>query len=213
VEVPTLRRFCLVCILLEFVLFFSNSFAAATYGLLGFIQTIALEGSKYNILASVLATPDNGGGEDRERCILQSAMTLVHATNNRETGHLYQVVGRRLRKLRWEEASGSLLNPDRSLSIGSLLDTWQQTNDFSNHKYTPGSGQIIDKVMQAVGHTKKLDAVMKGEEIRFDGQVALVTGAGAGQVSARPEASSRSLISSTVLDEHTRCTSAVSEPR
>jgi multifunctional beta-oxidation protein len=181
--------------------------------LLGFIQTIALEGSKYNILASVLATPDNGGSENREHGILQSAMTLVHATNKTETGHLYQVVRRRLRKLRWQEASGSLLNPDLSLSIGSLLNTWQQTNDFSSPRYSPGSGQIIDKVMQAVGQTKKLEAVVKGEEVRFDGQVALVTGAGAGQVSARPEASSRSLISSTVLDEHTRCTSAVSEPQ
>lgn len=157
---------------------------AASYGHLGFVQTIAKEGAKYNILASTLTALDHHDGDTSTQCILASAAALVHSSNQRESGHRYEVVGDCLRKLRWQEAAGSLLNPDFSLSIGSLLNTWEQINDFSNPLYSVSSEHIIDKVMAMTSVTTKLEAGLKGREVRFDGRVVLVTGAAAGYLSS-----------------------------
>lgn len=113
---------------------------------------------------------------------MQSAAAIVHVSNIGESGSLYEVVGQRLRKLRWQEAGGSLLNPDSSLSIGTLLNTWEHTNDFSEPLYSPGSENITDKVMAVVEKTKILESDMTGREVRFDGRVVLITGAAAGHV-------------------------------
>jgi len=159
-------------------------FTAASYGQLGFVQTIAKEGAKYNILASTLTALDDSDGNTSTQCILASAAALVHSSHQRESGHRFEVVGECLRKLRWQEAAGSLLNPDFSLSIGSLLNTWEQINDFSNPLYAASSEHIIDKVMAMTSVTTKLEAGLKGRKVRFDGRVVLVTGAGAGYLSS-----------------------------
>ncbi|KEF61024.1 uncharacterized protein A1O9_02588 [Exophiala aquamarina CBS 119918] len=151
------------------------------FGQLGFIQTIAREGAKYNVLASTLALPRIPSDESKSassvrKGVLCSLSTLVHRSNQSETGHLYEVHGTRCRKLRWQRAAGTWLNPDSGMSSGSILSRWQDVNDFSKPEYPSSSRDF----QQVVATTRNLPPNSPGKNITFDGKVVLITGAGSG---------------------------------
>ena len=82
-------------------------------------------------------------------------------------------------KLRWERAKGLLLKADQTLTPGSILKQWDAVNDFSQPEYPDGPADMLTKLE----HSLKMGSNDPGEQIRFDGKVALVTGGGAGYVS------------------------------
>lgn len=155
---------------------------AARLGQLGFIQTLAREGAKYNILACAIATFVAGSSTasisstESEGLVLRSVAAIAHGSNSRETGHLYHVKGPKCRKLRWQRAAGAWLNPDAAMSAGSILNKWSDVNDFAKATYPTSSADfqaVLDK-------TTKLGHNAPGRDIRFDGKVILITGAGSG---------------------------------
>ena len=114
-------------------------------------------------------------GIDRDP-VLRSVASLLHASNKSETGHLYLLEGSQCRKLRWQRAAGGWLNPDAGLTPGSILSKWADVNDFTNATYPDKSTDFV-AVLQ---RTQNLGEAPRGRDIRFDGKVVLVTGAGSG---------------------------------
>ena len=156
--------------------------AAARLGQLGFIQTLAKEGAKNNIIAATLSGSVTGNDNERDssnnkqQSSLQALAALIHGNNQTESGHLYHVQGTRCRKLRWQRSFGAWQNPDVGLTTGSILNNWTAVNDYSNPTY-PNSAADFTAIL---AQTSKLGHNAPGRNIRFDGKVVLVTGAGSG---------------------------------
>ncbi|KIX07897.1 uncharacterized protein Z518_02551 [Rhinocladiella mackenziei CBS 650.93] len=155
--------------------------SAATYGQLGFIQTLAKEGAKYNILASVLAPSASvcliqGTRESESERTAKIVATLIRPSNTKESGHLYEVENGRCSKLRWRRSSGALVRPDSSMTPGAILKKWEQINDFSEPDYPSRTADLQTLLAQA----KKLPPSSSEDDVRLDGKVALVIGAGSG---------------------------------
>jgi multifunctional beta-oxidation protein len=151
------------------------------YGQLGFIETLAKEGAKYNILASVLA-PFHATGQTCEvlehdyHYYLKMVATLTHSTNTTETGHLYEIGDGKCTKLRWQRSSGAILKPDATMTPAAIIEKWYGLNNFSNAEYPSRTANLEALLAKA----KTLPASSTNREVRLDGRVALVTGAGSG---------------------------------
>lgn len=144
----------------------------------------------------------------------RSVASLLHASNKSETGHLYILEGSRCRKLRWQRAAGVWLKPDAGMTPGSILSKWTDVNDFTNAIYADKSADFV-AVLQ---RTQKLAEAPRGRDIRFDGKVVLVTGAGSGYALtsrlSRPLRCISKLLTSTVTvsDAHTLSSLVSSAP-
>ncbi|OAL28768.1 hypothetical protein AYO22_02633 [Fonsecaea multimorphosa] len=160
--------------------------AAMGSALVGFGQTLAGEGAKYNILSNIIdpliAAPTTGGHlswNTQSAEIAQSVIPLVavlaHSTTS-ENGSVFDVGGGYMAKLRWERSSGLLLQAGDTLTPGALLNKWDKIADFTQAEYPTGPVDMIKKLEDA----SKLKSNDPGEAIRFDGKVAVVTGGGAG---------------------------------
>lgn len=108
--------------------------------------------------------------------VARAVAALVHPSNITETGHLYEINGGRLSKLRWQRASGSFLNPDAGLTAGAILSKWGDVNDFSNATYPSQSSDHASNYRKAIS----LPPSTTDRSVSLDGKVALVTGSGNG---------------------------------
>ena len=103
---------------------------------------------------------------------------LVHSSNTKETGSIFEVGGGHMAKLRWERAKGALLRADDSLTPGSVLAKWDNVNDFSAPSYPTGVADFMSLLEEA----QKLPPNPPADKLDFQGKVALITGSGAGLV-------------------------------
>lgn len=102
---------------------------------------------------------------------------LVHSTNTKETGSLFEVGGGHIAKLRWQRSEGALMNPTVSFTPSSVLEKWDKITDFSsNSQFPTGPMDGIELLKRAA----KIPPSNKQEQLDFSGRVALVTGGGAG---------------------------------
>ncbi|KAI1619055.1 peroxisomal hydratase-dehydrogenase-epimerase [Exophiala viscosa] len=163
------------------------NYSAAKLAQVGFTETLAKEGQKYNILANVIAPiaasrmtetvmPPDVLANLKPDWIVPLVATLVHSSNTTETGGIFEVGGGHMAKLRWERAKGLLLKADSTYTPGAILKGWAAVNDFSEPEHASGVADMVSKLEDSL----KMGSNDLGEEIRFDGKVALVTGGGAG---------------------------------
>lgn len=101
---------------------------------------------------------------------------LVHPSNQRETGSIFEVGGGHIAKLRWERAKGALLKTDSTLTPGAILKKWSEVTDFSQPSYPQGPANFMELLEEA----QKLGSNSQDENIDLRGKVALITGAGGG---------------------------------
>ena len=155
---------------------------------MGFTETLALEGIKYNILANALApatatkmtepimAPDMLAALKPE-WVVPIVAVLVHSSNTKETGSIFQIEAGFISKIRWERSEGAFLRPDDSLTPGIILKNWNTILDFSRNPQYP------NRASHSMNNLKKASSLPrhpKTEQPDFRGKVALVTGAGAG---------------------------------
>lgn len=82
-------------------------------------------------------------------------------------------------KLRWERSAGSVFKADDTFTPDAVAAKFDQIIDFEKDAEYPAS--IMDtNFLELLERAKAADANPKGEPLRFDGQVAIVTGAGGG---------------------------------
>ncbi|KAL2012868.1 hypothetical protein VTN00DRAFT_393 [Thermoascus crustaceus] len=163
------------------------NYSAAKLGQVGFTETLAKEGAKYNIIANVIAPiaasrmtatvmPPEVLELLKPEWIVPLVAVLVHPSNTTETGGIFEVGGGHVAKLRWERAKGALLKADSSLTPGAILRKWDDVNDFSKPSYPSGPADFMTLLEDGM----QLPSAPAGEEPDFKGRVALVTGGGAG---------------------------------
>ena len=163
------------------------NYSAAKLGQVGFTETLAKEGAKYNILANVIAPiaasrmtatvmPPDVLENLKPDWVVPLVAALVHSSNTSETGGIFEVGGGHVAKLRWERAKGALLKTDDSLTPGAIVRKWNDVNDFSQPDYPTGPADFMTLLEDGI----KMPSAPAGPEPDFKGKVALVTGGGNG---------------------------------
>lgn len=163
------------------------NYSAAKLAQVGFTETLAKEGAKYNIIANVIAPiaasrmtetvmPPDVLANLKPDWIVPLVAVLVHPSNTHTSGSIFEVGGGHIAKLRWERAKGLLLRADETYTPGAILKKWDKVSDFSEPEYPTGVADFVTKAEQSM----KLPSNEQGDDIRYDGKVVLVTGGGAG---------------------------------
>ncbi|TVY15754.1 Peroxisomal hydratase-dehydrogenase-epimerase [Lachnellula arida] len=166
--------------------FGQTNYSAAKLAMVGFTETLAKEGAKYNIHANVIAPlaasrmtetvmPPEILASLKPDWIVPLVAVLVHK-DSEENGAIFEAGGGHIAKLRWERSSGLLLKADDSYTPGAILKKWDQVNDFKTPEYPTGVADFMGLLEKSM----EMGPNDKGETLDFKGKVALVTGGGAG---------------------------------
>jgi len=163
------------------------NYSAAKLGLVGFSETLAKEGARYNILCNAIAPvaasrmtqtvmPEEVLANLKPDWIVPLVGYLVHESNQNENGGIFEVGAGHVAKLRWERSKGALYRTDSTMTPSAILKKWDAIKDFSSPSYPDGPADFMDLLDQA----KELSANAQGPNIDFKNKVVLVTGAGGG---------------------------------
>ncbi|KAA8892901.1 hypothetical protein FN846DRAFT_981278 [Sphaerosporella brunnea] len=167
--------------------FGQTNYSAAKLGMVGFSETLAREGAKYNILCNVIAPiaasrmtqtvmPPEVLENLKPDWVVPLVAVLCHDSNNTESGGIYEVGGGHVAKLRWERSKGALFKADDSLTPSAIHKGWAKINDFTDPEYPEGPNDFMSLLEGA----KSQQPNEQGAPVDFNGKVVLVTGAGAG---------------------------------
>jgi multifunctional beta-oxidation protein len=167
--------------------FGQSNYAAAKMAVVGLAETLAKEGAKYNIRVNALAP---AAGTRMTATVMPPELVevmkpdwvvplvgyLCHKTCD-ENGSIFEAAAGHFDKLRWQRAPGVTLRPDETMVPGALAKKWNELVHFA-----PNSGHFETNLgpVERVAAALQLPKNDLGEDIRFDGRVALVTGGGDG---------------------------------
>lgn len=98
--------------------------------------------------------------------------------NTEESGSVFEAGGGYVAKLRWERSEGAVFKADETFDPSAVAAKWGEITDFTKVEY-PSSITDTD-FLGLLERAKAAPPNPKGEPLRFDGQVAIVTGAGGG---------------------------------
>jgi multifunctional beta-oxidation protein len=167
--------------------FGQSNYAAAKMALVGFTETLAKEGAKYNIHANVLAPaaasrltqtvwPPEMMEAMNPASVVPLVGVLVHSSC-KESGGIFEAGAGHYSKIRWQRSRGFIAKPDDSLTPDVVLRNYDKVIDFSKGaSYPSGVANSVDLLDEAM----KQPSAMRGDQLDFKGRVALVTGGGAG---------------------------------
>lgn len=118
------------------------NYAFAKRGLIGFTNTLALEGAKKGIKANVIAPV--AGSRLTETILPREVVEALKpefvtplvvrlcAEESQENGSLFEVGAGWVSKLRWERSQGAFFDPDRELTAEAIDEAWDRIGDFSD---------------------------------------------------------------------------------
>ena len=149
-----------------------SHYAAAKMALVGFTETIAKEGAKYNIHCNVLVP----AGASRTEWAVPLVAVLVHSSFH-ESGSVFEAAAGRYSKIRWERSKGLLVRPDQSLTAAMLLKKYEKIVDWANADHPTRTADIM-RLLKIAMVTPP--ACQPNESLSFYGRVVLVTGGGDG---------------------------------
>ena len=163
------------------------NYSAAKLSQVGFTESLAKEGYKYNIIVNVISPiaasrmtetvmPADVLENLKPDWVVPLVAVLVHSSNKQETGSIFEVGGGHIAKLRWERSKGALFKTDKTLTPGAILKKWHQIYDFSQPEYPTGPADFLTLLEEA----SNLKGNEQGEDVTLNGKVALITGAGGG---------------------------------
>lgn len=118
------------------------NYAAAKLGLYGLAQSLAVEGSKYNIIVNAIAPlagsrmtetimPPEVLAELKPEYVSPLVAYLCH-DSNRETGGLYEVAAGWIAKLRWQRTQGAFIPRENGISIEDVAEHWHEVNEWTD---------------------------------------------------------------------------------
>ncbi|KAJ8652746.1 hypothetical protein O0I10_011628 [Lichtheimia ornata] len=164
------------------------NYSAAKLALASFSNSLAREGAKYNIHSNTIAPmaasrmtetimPPEVLASLKPDYVCPVVGYLCHE-NTEETGGIFEVGGGFVAKLRWERSLGSVFRADETFDPSAVAARWDEITNFDKVEY-PASITDTD-FLGLLERAKASGPNPKGEPLRFDGQVAIVTGAGGG---------------------------------
>ncbi|KAF2746338.1 multifunctional beta-oxidation protein-like protein [Sporormia fimetaria CBS 119925] len=166
--------------------FGQTNYSAAKLALVGFTETLAKEGFKYNILCNVIAPiaasrmtetvmPPDVLENLRPAWVVPLVAVLTHKSCT-ETGAIFEAGGGHIAKLRWERAKGALLKTDESLTPLAIAAKWKDVTNYKECEHPEGPANAMELLEAAA----QLPPSPASGELDFKGKVVLVTGGGAG---------------------------------
>ena len=121
------------------------NYSFAKRGLIGFTNTLALEGARKGILANVIAPV---AGSRLTESILPREVTealkpeyvtplvvKLCSQESEENGSLFEVGAGWVSKLRWERSQGALFDPKEVLTAEAIDAAWDQIGDFTDARH------------------------------------------------------------------------------
>ena len=121
------------------------NYAFAKRGLIGFTNTLAIEGAKKGIKANTIAPI---AGSRLTETILPKEVTealkpefvtplvvKLCSEENEESGSLFEVGAGWVSKLRWERSRGAFFDPDNALTAEAIDAAWDTIGDFSDAQH------------------------------------------------------------------------------
>ncbi|ORY28376.1 NAD(P)-binding protein [Rhizoclosmatium globosum] len=165
------------------------NYAAAKYALHGFTLTLAKEGEKKNIFCNSIAPlaasrmtetvlPPDMLAHLNPTFVVPVVAYLCHEKTT-ENGGLFEVGAGFVSKLRFERSKGVMFKADATFTPGSVATQIAKIGDFSKEAQYPTTIAEVDWV-GLLDEAKKLKTNAAGPNLRFDGRVVVVTGAGQG---------------------------------
>jgi NAD(P)-dependent dehydrogenase (short-subunit alcohol dehydrogenase family) len=118
------------------------NYAFAKRGLIGFTNTLAIEGARKGIKANVIAPV--AGSRLTESILPKEVIEALKpefvtplvvklcAEDNEETGSLFEVGAGWISKLRWERSKGVCFPPSEELTAEQISAAWEQIGDFTD---------------------------------------------------------------------------------
>jgi len=161
--------------------FGQSNYAAAKMALVGFGETLAKEGAKYNIQCNILAP---GAASRLTQTVWTPEMMdimkpdwvvplvgVLVSSQCRETGSIFEAAAGHYSKIRWERSQGFLANPDY-LSTDLVLQNFAKITDWNRAEYPRDAADIMGLLQKA----KALPSSDLPAETKFKDRVVLVTG-------------------------------------
>ena len=161
----------------------------AKLALHGFSMTLSREGAKSNIKANTIAPlaasrmteavmPPEILQNLKPEFVAPLVLFLTHESTE-EAGSLFEVGAGYVSKLRWERSKGAIFKTDATFTPSAVQAKWAEIVDFNGAAH-PSSVMDVDW-MDILEKAKSLSGNPQGNnELRFDGKVVLITGAGGG---------------------------------
>lgn len=166
------------------------NYGSAKLALYGLGRTLAKEGERKNVFCNIVSPlaasriTANVMPEEVKRAMIPEHVApfvayLCHESCT-DNGGLYEVGGGFNAKLRWQRAEGTFLKINGGeLSPGLVAAKFHEVGDFT--KSNAYSDTIMDvNWVEKVQIAMSLPSNPKGPNLRFDNQVVIVTGSGAG---------------------------------
>ncbi|HDY81541.1 MAG TPA: SDR family oxidoreductase [Halieaceae bacterium] len=143
-----------------------GNFGQANYsfvkrGLIGFTNTLALEGAKKGITANTIAPV--AGSRLTETILPEEVLKVLKpelvtplvvrlcAQQNEESGALFEVGAGWVAKLRWERTRGALFDPNAELTAEAVDAAWDQIGDFTDAEHPASVGDAFKVVYANLG--------------------------------------------------------------
>ncbi|PCH42266.1 multifunctional beta-oxidation protein [Wolfiporia cocos MD-104 SS10] len=166
------------------------NYSAAKMGLVAFTKTLALEGAKYGIKATVIAPmaasamtetimPPEMLANLKPEFVAPFVAAVTHPDGPDASGRIFEVGAGFIAEVRWERSKGVVFKTDASLTPSVVQEKWADITDFSEPEYPQGLPDYDPQAILAAGSSLPANA-QASPETRFDGKTAIITGAGSG---------------------------------
>ncbi|KAF7369691.1 Peroxisomal hydratase-dehydrogenase-epimerase [Mycena venus] len=166
------------------------NYAAAKMALVGFTKTLAIEGVKYGIKATVIspiaASPMSETIMSAEMLanlqptlVAPFVLAVCHPDGVDATGKAFEVGGGFVAEIRWERSKGTVFKTDSSFTPSAVKAKWYEVGDFSgaDHPKSLSDADTQGKLKLAATLPPNAPSF---PQVRFDDKTVIVTGAGAG---------------------------------
>src|SRR6185312_1713390 len=102
---------------------------------------------------------------------------LCHESTQ-ESGSLFELGAGFVAKLRWERSKGAVFKADETLTPGVIAAKWEEVTNFQNPDYPNKTTDL--NLLELYEQAKNLPSNPKGDDLKLDGKVVVITGAGGG---------------------------------
>ncbi|UCH30757.1 MAG: SDR family NAD(P)-dependent oxidoreductase, partial [Myxococcales bacterium] len=140
--------------------FGQTNYSSAKLSLVGFANTLALEGQRKNILVNTIAPVDASRltegllppavFDSLKPEYVSPLVAYLCSDESDTTGGLYEVGGGLYTSLRWERTKGKVFRLGREVTPETLQTSWQEINDFSETEHISSLMESLGPVIQNV---------------------------------------------------------------
>eukprot|EP00026_Physarum_polycephalum_P006366 Phypoly_transcript_06408.p1 GENE.Phypoly_transcript_06408~~Phypoly_transcript_06408.p1 ORF type:complete len:451 (-),score=83.87 Phypoly_transcript_06408:112-1464(-) len=171
------------------------NYSMAKLGLLGFANTLAIEGKGRDILVNTIAPvagsrmtatvmPPELVEAFKPEFVTPLVMLLCHESSS-ETGGIFEVGAGWVSKLRWQRTLGAYFPVDRPLTPEDIRAAWPVVTDFESATYPTGTQEALGPLIANLQN--------KGENAHYPGAKSTPSSSGTGPAASHSTAASASV--------------------